>query len=121
MKIGDFVTGKDQSYVRSIYEVVGFTKIDGEDAVKLVFRSFMNEIADYPDKIYIRPKNDFMVVSQSYIKTIPSLSKTFCNPQMLSNLPEGVSHKISTWLLTPEQGKLKMTPVLKSEFDPDGE
>lgn len=122
MKIGDFVTGIDQSYVRSIYEIVGFTEIDGEEAIKLVFRAFQNTIAEFPDRITIRPKSDFKVVNETYLAyTKINLKEHFYEKDFIHELPEEVAHKIVTWLLIPKNGQLEMTPIVKSEFDPDGE
>lgn len=65
MKKGDFVTGIDKSYQRSIYEVVELTEYCGVQAIGLIFRQLDNFISPLNDisEYCVRPLKDFRIAT----------------------------------------------------------
>lgn len=68
MQLGDYVTGVDRSYPRSIYRVLGFPIVEGcrDDAVLLEFVSYRGKA--FTDKLWVRPLDDFRLASEEEIK-----------------------------------------------------
>lgn len=69
MEIGDYVTGKDRSYPRSIYKIIGFPLVEDweKKAVLLEFISFQGSPLTI-STLWVRPLKDFRLASEEEIK-----------------------------------------------------
>ena len=68
-KVGDFVIGVDQSYKRSIYEVVKYSKESPFDVIWVIFRSLENIKAKKEDMqtVLIRPAVNFRLATDEEV------------------------------------------------------